>query len=241
MAGIQDVFAADRASRQQQAQYGAEMQGLKGLSPQLEAALSAQQGIYGSPNGYQGMVSQYANMGNDPYFKQTQQPYQFKTDVNEYLNPQIGFQIQQANRGLDASAAAKGGLYSSGHGMAIQAQGQGIANQGYQQAFQNMQDVNKMGYGQYSDLMNNLLQKQQLRANVLGQGAQIGMQGLQGLSSARGNYDTSKMNQGLMMANVQGKQAAANITPGVGEYLSAGLGGLMSAGTQLGSAYLMGG
>lgn len=236
--GFQDVFAAERASRQQQAQYGAEQTGLSGLNDLITKSLESQQGIVGPASGYQKMVSDYSGAANDPYWTKDQDKYQFETDVSKYLDPSLNYRIQQGTRGLDASAAAQGGLYSSGHGTAVNAAAQGLASTEYANAFGRMQDVNKQGYQQYSDLMNNLLQRQTQRSNILGNTAQIGMQGLNMSSNVQGSADTARMNAMIKNADISGKLGASKIGPGASEYWGAGLDSLIDVGGKGAAAYL---
>ena len=184
---------------------------LQGLTPMIQSQLQTQQGLYGN-YGQEAQSAQDSATGaaNDQYYNQTAQQFKPETNVQSYLNPQIGYQMQQATRGLDSSAAASGGLFSSGHAALVNSQNQGLANQNYQQAFNNMQSMNTLNSGNYENILNNSLQRRQQRNSMLTSNVASTQAGLGQLSNAQNTYSNNMQNNQLMQGQAQGNINAAN-------------------------------
>ena len=183
---------------------------LNGITPSINQQYQAQTGLYGNyGTEAQNAQNQATGAANDQYYAQQAQQFQPETNVANYLNPQIGYQMQQATRGLDASAAASGGLFSSGHAALVNAQNQGLANQNYQQGFQNMQSMNTLNSANYENILNNSLQRRQQRNSMLTSNVASTQAGLGALSNAQNNYYNNTQNNQLMQGQAQGNINAA--------------------------------
>lgn len=128
--------AASRAAAQQRAalQQGIDFskgiydKSVEGFSPYQKAGTEAL-------GQYQGML---ANQ-QQPEFGYQQQEFQF----DRWKDPAVANAIQEANKALEASAMAKGGM-GGGLAKALQANTANIANQGYSSAFDRWQKNSQM-------------------------------------------------------------------------------------------------
>lgn len=73
--------------------------------------------------------------GYDPTYKQTDRQAATMDNLDAYADPSYQFRLQQGVNGLDASAAAKGGLLSSGHEKDVTDYAQGLASTEYQNMY----------------------------------------------------------------------------------------------------------
>ena len=106
--------------------------------------------------------------------------YQFQGNVNQYLDPSIAFQQDQARRSLESSAAARGNLMSGAAAKAIADRAQQIGAQGYADAYARMERDRGYGAGQAQQNYLNQVAQQQQRYNQAQQLGQFGLQGLAG-------------------------------------------------------------
>lgn len=153
--------------------------------------------------GMQGMVQDYSV---DPTMAQ------YQGNVNQFLDPSIAYQQQQAQRGIESSAAARGNLMSGAAAKAIADRAQQIGQQGYADAYArmerdraNFQQQNQQNYlNRNQQAMQQLQQQQQL--------AQLGLQGLAGQSQGM-QYGTS----GYVNTQMPGAQLSVDPTAGLGD------------------------
>ena len=160
-----------------------------------------------------GAYQNYSDAVNDPYFKSD--PTKFDDskyqmgNINEYLDPSMKFRMGQGVAGLDASAAAQGGLFSSGQGRGVTAFAQGLGSEEYGKAFDKMQGLRNNAYQQYGDFLNNQFNRRQARVSGTAGAAGMAMSGLQDLSQQRTAYDQSNI-QNLMDQKTAGAQQTAS-------------------------------
>ena len=108
------------------------------------------------------------------------QQYQFGGKVEDYLDPSIAYSQQQASNQIQSGAAAQGNLLSGAAQKALSDRAQQIGQQGYQQAFQNMQNERQFGSSQAQQDYLNRLNANALRYGQANDIAGLGMQGLRG-------------------------------------------------------------
>lgn len=85
----------------------------------------------------QGLVGGLTGLDTDQYKSQAAQLQSgdVLNDVSGYLDPSIEYQQQQAQKGVEASAAGRGGLFSGAVGQEIADKTRSIAEQGWGQAY----------------------------------------------------------------------------------------------------------
>lgn len=87
---------------------------------------------------------------------------EFETPVGQFqdlqfdfeADPGYQFRMQQGNKAVQASAAARGGLFSGKTGMDLQDYSQGLASQEYGNAYGRFQDQRNFNYGKFGDTFN---------------------------------------------------------------------------------------
>lgn len=82
-------------------------------------------------------------------------PFEWEGSVQEYLDPSVDFQRQEAQRALEQSAAASGGLYSGATMKALQDRAQDYAMQDYGNAYNRMANERAFSYQDYQNQFNN--------------------------------------------------------------------------------------
>lgn len=85
----------------------------------------------------QGLVGGLTGLNTDQYKTQAAQLQTGDVlgDVESYLDPSIAYQQQQAQKGVESSAAGRGGLFSGAVGQEIADKTRSIAEQGWGQAY----------------------------------------------------------------------------------------------------------
>lgn len=85
----------------------------------------------------QGLVGGLTGLNTDQYKTQAAQLQSggVLNDVSGYLDPSIEYQQQQAQKGVESSAAGRGGLFSGAVGQEIADKTRSIAEQGWGQAY----------------------------------------------------------------------------------------------------------
>lgn len=166
--------------KQQEAAQRKELEAMRGRMGTLgeEALATGQQisGAYAPIAGLAGVgAGQMQGDFTTPYEK-----YNFTGKVEDYLDPSIAYQQQQASKQIQSGAAAQGNLLSGAAQKALSDRAQQIGQQGYQQAFQNMQNERQYGSSQAQQDYLNRLNANQLRYGQAKDIAGLGMQGLQG-------------------------------------------------------------
>jgi hypothetical protein len=165
-------------------------------------------GLYGQTAGLgsvgmQGMVQDYSV---DPTMAQ------YQGNVNQFLDPSIAYQQEQAQRGIESSAAARGNLMSGAAAKAIADRAQQIGQQGYADAYArmerdraNFQQQGQQGYINQNQQAQQRFQQQQLLA-------QLGLQGLAGQERGM-QYGTT----GYVNTQLPGATLTVDPTAGLGD------------------------
>lgn len=184
----------------------------RATAPMIEDAWKTQQDMWGGFGGGQVSAGWQKLMGlaNDPFFSQDPAKFQFDKTVNDYIDPALDYIIKQGVRGLDASASAGGGLFSSGHGRAVTSYAQDESAKEKVRAQQRYREDRQQAYTEYKDFLEQQLERRKTQASILGTGTQIGMSGLSSLSTQRANYDTSRINNTRDEYIARGQLKAAN-------------------------------
>jgi hypothetical protein len=206
-------------------------------TPMIQSAYDAQQTMWSPYTQNAGSdMEAYRNATNDPYWNQDPERFQFDKTVEDYIDPALEYRIQQGVRGLDASASAQGGLFSSGHGRDVMSYGQEEASKEKVLAGQRFSQERGQAYQEHADFLANQQARRQGRLNASQGLANMGMQGVQNLSAQRGNYDTSMINNTTDIARAKSAISASRQSP---FQRIAGLGlGLLSGGANMYSNYL---
>lgn len=202
---------------------GAYRDGLKAQEAAQRAELEAMRGrMEGLAEGAQNTYNQTAQMyqplanlvpgaiqGLQQDYSVTPQEYQYNRSVESFLDPSIAFQQQQAQRGIESSAAARGNLMSGAAAKAIADRAQQIGAQGYSDAYARMERDRQYGAGQaQQNYMNQVAQGQQ----QYGQAQNLANIGLSGLANQVG-----AMQQGAnMYANMLTPSYSEMINPTAG-------------------------
>jgi len=208
----------------------------RAATPMIQSAYDAQQTMWSpyTQNSSADMQA-YRDASTDDYWSQDPAKFQFGKTVEDYIDPALDYRIQQGVRGMDASAASQGGLFSSGHGRDITAYGQEEASKEKVAAGQRFSTERNQAYQEYSDFLANQQARRQGRLSATQGLASMGMQGVQNLSQQRGNYDTSMIANSTDIARAKAAQSAATQSP---FQRFAGLGlGLLSGGANMASTY----
>ena len=159
--------------------------------------------------------------------------------IQDYMNPALGFQVQQGTRALDQSAAAKGGLYSTGHANDVQSMGQGLGQTAYQNAYQQYTGQQSQAYQAYTNSLNQQLARQQSRNNFITSGMGASLNAAAGTNQSLEQGFSNQSAAKLGAANVQGQaDASAASNPGFFSMntLGSALTGLGSTASGLGAA-----
>lgn len=132
-------------------------------------------------------------------FQDPTRQFQFGGDVQSYLDPSMQYQQQQAQRALEQSAVARGGLLSTGTAQQLQNQAQQFAQQDFNNAFNRMATDRNFAYNQF------LQDAQARRANLQARYSQLS--GLAGMGqNAATNLATGAQTLGQNLGNL-GMQA----------------------------------
>ena len=238
---LSGIVGADSTRRAQQTAAQGQIDAITGAQGGISDAWNAQQGMWSPIASNAGSaIDKYSQAANSDYWKQDPEKFQFNGDIKDYLDPSMDFRMQRGTGALDASAAAQGGLFSSGHGMAVQDYAQNLASTEYGKAFDRMQTTRNNAYQQYSDFLQNQQARRTGQLNAYKGQADIGMQGLSNLSQQRGNYDQSNIQNRMDLVNAYaGKEANRQGNENLGWQNAAGaLGSGVDMGAQAGAAYL---
>ncbi|PWT72950.1 MAG: hypothetical protein C5B60_08840 [Chloroflexi bacterium] len=221
----------------------------------VNAATTAGQGITGAATSANQFLAPYVQggAGAEQTLANFMQPGgQFMTPFTaenmQQLDPGYQFRIDQANRALAASAAARGGSLGGGVAQALQAQSQNLASAEMQNAFNRFYSQRGQQYGMLSDLAArgltagnisgaNLMNAAQLTGNWGTAAAQYG--GTAEQNAAARMAANAIQTQGNIANLLTGGAAArgAGIVGGANAF-NAALGGLGNAATQAGNIYM---
>lgn len=187
--GAKDLAQANvEGGRQAQGLYSNAMNQLLGLYQPQQAM------------GAQGMANLNELVGEAFRQPTEQDRFNMQFDVNEYLDPSIAYQQDQARRQAEQSAVATGGLMSGGMAKQLQEQAMNIGQQGYQNAFNRGRAMTGDKYREYQDYLNNSNQQRQQRmgnlSSLIGQQIGQGNVGTQGMANAQ-QFGTQGMARGI--------------------------------------------
>jgi hypothetical protein len=130
------------------------------------------------------------------------QDFHYNRGVNEFLDPSMQYQQEQAQRALESSAALGGGLLSGGTLKGLQNQAQQFAQTDYGNAYNRMQSDKSFAYNEYLNRFNAQRQSLSDRYNQLSQLSNVG----QGATSALAN---ARLGTGSQVTNLLGQQGNA--------------------------------
>lgn len=162
--------------------------------------------------------------------------YQFQGRVEDYLDPSIAYQQDQARQQLEQSAAARGSLMSGAAMKAISDRAQQIGQQGYGDAYSRMERDRTYGTQQAQQGYANQNQQAQQALRQAQQIAQLGISGLAGQSAGQqfGTRGSVGVRQGAYGQTV-------NPTAGLGDIRRGEMQGDFTKGLfELGGDYLKG-
>lgn len=177
--------------------------------------------IQAGQEGISGLSNLSANAGNYDY---TPQEFQYQGQVSDFLDPSNEYAGDQAMRALQASQAAQGGLLSGGAMKELNQQQFGMGQQGYQQAFNNMNTDSNQKYSRFMDFANQTRDSMQNSFNnrfqVANQQTGLGQFGVGQNANARMNVANSAQsaigNQMNPMTQNQGQMTSSPYATGMG-------------------------
>jgi len=168
--------------------------------------------------------------------------FEYSQTIGDFLDPSMDFQMEQAMRPIESSAAAGGSLGSGATLKALQDRGQQVANMNYGQAFDRMNQDKSFTYNQY--LNNATMKRQQLKdqENQLLNIANTGYNATQNVAGARDALGTRNAGAYMQAGNIPSSAAighgltAQNISTftdpaftgavfGAGSQMAGGMGG----------------
>lgn len=134
--------------------------------------------------------------------------FAYGKSVDDFLNPAMAYEQQQAQRALEASAAAKGGLYSGAAMKALQDRAQQIGRTGWEAAYNRMNQDKTFAYGQFTDKFkaaqaNNAAKLQQLQSL-----ASSGFNAAQALGNLRTGQSSQLQQAFGQLGNVNAQSAS---------------------------------
>jgi len=133
--------------------------------------------------------------------------FEYSQTIGDFLDPSMNFQMEQAMRPIESSAAAGGSLGSGATLKALQDRGQQVANMNYGQAFDRMNQDKSFTYNQY---LNNANMKRQQLADQANQLLNIGDRGYnatQNLAGARDALGTRSADTYMQAGNIPSGKA----------------------------------
>jgi len=141
---------------------------------------------------------QYANL--DTSYMPNE--FEYSKTIGDFLDPSMNFQMEQAMRPIESSAAAGGSLGSGATLKALQDRGQQVANMNYGQAFDRMNQDKSFTYNQYLNNANMRRQQNQDRGNQLQNLFNTGYNATQNVAGYRDNLGTRQADIALQMGNI---------------------------------------
>jgi hypothetical protein len=184
-------------------QYGTAQNVAQYMNPFLQSIMDRGQSALSTWNPQQGTTDKlgaYGLNGYTPGYKQTDRQAATMDNLNAYADPSYQFRLQQGINGLDASAAAKGGLLSSGHMKDLEDYSQGLASTEYQNMYnrftndqQNIQNDNNTANQFASGMLNDSYARASGDRNF-GQGAYQNdvSNGMGSLQNSQGQFNTDR-------------------------------------------------
>lgn len=155
----------------------------------------------------QGAVTSLAGMLNNGGFPDWTGKFQAPTDVTEQNDPGFMFRLQEGQKALERSAAAKGNLLTGGTAKAEQRYGQDYASNEYQNVYNRSLQQYQQGYNEFE---NNQTNKFNRYASLAGLGQTAAGQLNSAGSSAANNMSSILLNSGQQIGNDLQNAAAAH-------------------------------
>lgn len=174
------------------------------LSPYLQTGAQANQELQSLTNQPgQGLLSNFNGS------------FQAPTADQAAATPGYQFQLQQGEKALQNSAAAKGGVLSGGTAKALDQYSQGLASENYQQTYNNAFQNYQQNYNQFQ---NNQANQFNRLSSLSGQGqnAATSLNSNLGQGAALGAniYETGAQQQGQQLNNIGAAQASQYVGAG---------------------------
>jgi len=129
--------------------------------------------------------------------------FQYGKTLGDFLDPSMQFQQENAQRAMEQSALAGGGLASGSTLKALQEQAMGFAQQDYGNSFNRMQTDKNFAYGQFSDKFNRLRGENQDRYSRLAALSNLG-------ANSANNMANIRQGEGAQAINIMGQQGQTN-------------------------------
>lgn len=208
---------ADQASRERMLQQvlAEGRQGYADVAPTFQPYMQAgEQGIGG--------LSNLASTADQ--YDYTPQQFEYQGSVSDFLDPSNEYAGQQAQRALEASQAMRGGLLGGAGLKELQQQQFSMGQQGWQNAFNNMNQDSNQKYSRFMNFANQTRDSMQNsfnnRFNVANQQTGLGQFGTSQNANARMGVANNAQNaiSGQMnpMAQNQSQMAGAPYATGMG-------------------------
>lgn len=185
---------AARKYREQAAQYGQTAGQGRDVLTQNQQAANQAYSPYGQLGTQAAGAYSQALAAGQPGFNYQQGQFNF----DQFADPGAQYRMDQANKAIQASAIAKGGL-GGGTAKALQANSQGMASQEFANSFNRFQDTSRMLYGQAADQYN----RGQQWTDRLGNAAAQGQQGAATMAGLNQGYANALNSNWLGQAQAQ--------------------------------------
>ena len=128
--------------------------------------------------------------------------FEYSKTIGDFLDPSMDFQIEQAMRPIESSAAAGGSLGSGATLKALQDRGQQVASLNYGQAYDRMANDKSFAYKNYLNRANMQRQQNQDRGNQLQNLFNTGYNATQNVAGARDNLGTRTADSYRQASNI---------------------------------------
>lgn len=213
ISGISEIFAGNQDEK-----------AAREIAKKQEEAIISGQGEYGTAfEDISSRLMPYMEGGGEAFgqyqdldMSYMPQNFEYSQTIGDFLDPSMGFQIEQSMRPIESSAAAGGSLGSGATLKALQDRGQKVASLNYGQAYDRMANDKSFAYKNYLNRANMQRQQNLDRGNQLQNLFNTGYNATQGYNTARDNLGTRNANAYFQAANIPssaaiGYQANANM------------------------------
>ena len=182
--GISDTIGKFDQQDADRALGKADLRSYQKATPMIEDAWNTQKGYWGDfATGAPEAFNQYQTAANDAYWTADPAKFQFDKSMQDYVDPALQYMIEQGIQGLDASAASKGGLFSSGHGKTVAGYAQDESAKENVRAQERFRSDREQAYKEYSDYLTQQQNRRTGQLNALQGVSTLGMQGLESIHS----------------------------------------------------------
>ena len=187
ISGISEIFAGNQDEK-----------AAREIAKKQEEAIISGQGEYGTAfEDISSRLMPYMEGGGEAFgqyqdldMSYMPQNFEYSQTIGDFLDPSMGFQIEQSMRPIESSAAAGGSLGSGATLKALQDRGQQVANMNYGQAYDRMNQDKSFAYKSHLDRANMRRQQNIDRSNQLRNLFSTGYNATQNLAGARDNLGT---------------------------------------------------